>query len=66
MTRKQKKNLRDIIIALVIFLIVLTLDLVLKNAYSTSFEYGIASFIPNENFGWLLPFGIYFIIYIII
>ena len=66
MSRKQKRMLRNIIIALSLFLIVLILDLVLKNAYKDTFPYGIASFIPNENYGWLLPFGLYFLIYIFI
>lgn len=66
MTRKQKRMLRNIIIALSLFLMVLVTDLVLKNASKDTFPYGIASFIPNENYGWLLPFGLYFLIYIFI
>ena len=66
MTRKQKRMLRNIIIALSLFLMVLVTDLVLKNAYKDTFPYGIASFIPNENYGWLLPFGLYYLIYIFI
>ena len=62
MSRKQKRMLRDILIALGLFLIVLTLDLALKNAFKDSYPYGIASFIPNINYGWLLPFGLYFLI----
>ena len=66
MSRKQKRMLRDILIALGLFLIVLTLDLALKNAFKDSYPYGIASFIPNINYGWLLPFGLYFLIYVFI
>ncbi len=66
MTRKQKKNLKRIIIALILFLIVLITNIVLKNAFSNNFKYGLASIIPNEDFGWLLPLTLYFSIYIYI
>ena len=66
MSRKQRRMLKDIIIATVLFLVVLISDLVLKHAFSNDFKYGIASIIPNEAYGWLLPFGMYFLIYIFI
>ena len=66
MTKKQKRMLKNIIIALVCFLVVLTLDKVLKYGFSKSFPYGIASIIPSIEFGWLLPFALYFMIYIFI
>ena len=65
MTRKQKKLLKRIIIALVLFLITLVSDLILKNVFSSNFPNGLASII-NSNLGWLLPFGIYFLIYVFI
>lgn len=66
MTKKQKRMLKNIIISLVCFLVVLTLDKVLKYGFSESFPYGIASIIPSKEFGWLLPFALYFMIYIFI
>ena len=64
MTKKQKKNLKRIIIALIAFIIVKGLDLILEHA--AGFPNGIASIIPSESFGWLLAFGLYFIIYVYI
>lgn len=64
MTRKQKRNLRRIIIALVLFFIVLITDLVLKNAID-GYPNGISSLIEND-YGWLLTFSLYFAIYIYI
>ena len=55
MTRKQKKLLIRIIISLVLFLIVFIIDKIID----------LNSVIDND-FGFLLPFGLYFIIYIII
>ncbi len=66
MTKKQKKNLKRIIIALVMFIIVMIVNLVLTNAFGDKFPNGIASLIPNENYGWLLSFGVFFMIYIYI
>lgn len=66
MSRKQKRMLRDIIIAIASFFIILITNLILENAFKDKFPYGLASIIPNENVGWLLPFGLYFIIYIFI
>ena len=54
MTKKQKRMLKNIILALVCFLVVLTLDKVLKYGFSESFPYGIASIIPSKEFGWLI------------
>ena len=64
MTKKQKKNLIRIIIALACFLVVMITNKVLE-----SFEYypnGLASLINDEKYGWLLPFVLFFIIYVII
>lgn len=55
MTRRQKKNLIRIIIALVAFFIVMILDKTIN--LSTIIDY---------KYGWFLAFGIYFIIYIFI
>lgn len=66
MTKKQKRNLKRIIIALALFIIVKALDLILEKGFHDKFINGIASLIPNESFGWLLPFGLYLIIYIYI
>ncbi len=63
MTKKQKKNLKRIIIALIMFFLVLIIDLVLKYAFDK--ENGIASLIDNK-YGWLLTFALYFVIYIYI
>ena len=66
MTKKQKKMLKRIIISLVLFLIVLVTNLILEKGFSYKFPHGIASFIPDERFGFLLPFALYFGIYIYI
>ncbi len=66
MTRKQKRNLKRIIIALVCFLIVLFTNLILKNIQSLNLPLGLASLIKNEKVGWLIPFVIYFAIYLYI
>lgn len=65
MTRKLKKKLKRIIIALSLFLIVLITNLILKFVFKDNFSYGLASIINNQ-YGWLLPFGLYFAIYIYI
>ena len=56
MRRKQKRKLIRIVIALVLFIGVLIPDLI----------FGWETLIPDENLAWLLPFGIYFAIYILI
>ena len=66
MSKKLKKRLIRIIIALGIFVPVVILDLSLKHFSNGNFPRGIASFIPSETFGWLLPFAIYLGIYIYI
>lgn len=63
MTKKQKKNLRRIIISLVLFLIVLTINLILENAFKNDFPNGLASLIPNTNIGWIIPLILYLAIY---
>lgn len=65
MTRKQKKNLRRIIIAICAFLIVKSVDLILEKSFGDEFSNGLASCIPNK-YGWVLPFILYLIIYIYI
>ncbi len=64
MTKKQKKNLIRIIIALACFLVVMITNKVL--AKFEAYPNGLASLISNEKFGWLLPFALFFIIYVII
>ena len=55
MTKKQKKNLIRIIIALVYFLVVLVIDKTI-----------ILASVIDHNLGWLLPFGLYFLVYLFI
>lgn len=66
MTKKQKRNLNRILIALAAFLVIKILDLVLEHGFKGFFPNGIASIIPNENIGFLLPFALYFIVYLYI
>ena len=66
MTKKQKRNLKRIIISLCLFLIVLVTNLILKYGFKDRFEYGLASIIPSDRIGWLLPFGLFFLIYLYI
>ena len=66
MTKKQKKKLKRIIIALSIFIVLMLLNLILEKCFNNKFEYGIASLIPNEKYGWLLPFALFFIVYLYI
>lgn len=61
MTKKQKRNLKRIIIALSIFVVVFISNIILK--YGFKFEDGLATIIPNKRYGWLLPFGIYLCLY---
>ena len=66
MTKKQKKNLKRIIIALSIFIVLMLLNLILEKCFNNKFEYGIASLVPNEKYGWLLPFALFFAVYLYI
>ena len=66
MTKKQKKKLKRIIIALSIFIVLMLLNLILEKCFNNKFEYGIASLIPTEKYGWLLPFALFFIVYLYI
>lgn len=66
MTKKQKKNLKRILIALAIFLVLMITNLVLEKGFSTRFPYGIASLIPNDKYGWILSFALFFIVYLYI
>lgn len=65
MTKKQRKNLKRIVIAVICFLFIFVSDLVLKNAFNDKFSNGIASLIPG-NYGWILTFGLYLALYIFI
>ena len=66
MTKKQKKNLKRIVIALTMFFIVMFINIILKHIKSLNLENGLADIIPNKKFGWLLPFSLYFMIYLFI
>ena len=66
MTKKQKKNLKRIVIALIMFFVVMLTNLILKHIKSLNLVNGLADIIPNKKFGWLLPFGLYFMIYLYI
>ncbi len=66
MTKKQKKNLKRIIIALIAFFLVKGVDIILSKAFTNNFPNGIASLIPSNTYGWLLSFILYFIIYVYI
>ena len=67
MTKKQKKNLKRIIIALAAFIVLVAADKILSAiGGGATFENGLASLIPNETFGWLLPFALFFSVYIYI
>lgn len=63
MTKKQKKNLIRIIVSLAAFLIILLFDKVIIKHVSPYFS--LATVIPNK-YGWLLAFGMYFMVYVII
>ena len=66
MTKKQKKNLKRIVIALTMFFVVMFINIILKHIKSLNLENGLADIIPNKKFGWLLPFALYFMIYLYI
>lgn len=63
MTKKQKKELRKIIIALILFISVFISNIIIK--YCFKFSQGLAGLI-NNKYGWLLPFILYLLIYIYI
>ena len=65
MTKKQRRLLKKIIISLILFLIVTITNLILEKGFNDIFPYGLASIFDN-NYGWLLPFGLYFLIYVYI
>lgn len=56
MSRKSKKNLIRIIVSFILFAILFALDLIV----------GLDTIISNENISWILPFTLYFIVYLII
>ena len=63
MTKKQKKNLIRIIVSLAAFLIILLFDkVIIKHVSPYS---SLATVIPNK-YGWLLAFGMYFMVYVVI
>ena len=66
MTKKQRKNLKRIIIALIAFIIIKALDLILSHGFKAYFPNGIASIIPNDYIGWILALVLYFIVYVYI
>ncbi len=66
MTKKQKRNLKRIIIAIILFFIVMLTNIILKQIKNLNFENGLADIIPNKSIGWLVPFALYFIIYLYI
>ncbi len=55
LTRKEKRNLIRIIVALTLFIIIFTLDKI----------FGLGDILTG-NFSWLLPFCLYLLVYIII
>lgn len=65
MTKKQKKNLKRILISLSIFLLVFICNIILKYGFRDRFSDGLASVFVGD-FGWLLPFFIYLAIYFFI
>ncbi len=65
MTKKQKKQLKRIVIALIAFAILMIVDKVLALGFKDYFPLGIASLIPND-YGWLLTFGLFFLVYVYI
>ncbi len=64
MSKKQKKQLKRIIIALICFCLLMIVDKVLSLGFKDKFPLGIASLIPND--GWLLTFSLFFLVYIYI
>lgn len=67
MTKKQKKNLKRIIVALAAFIVLVAADKILSAiGGGATFKNGLASLIPNETFGWLLPFALFFAVYLYI
>ena len=68
MTKKQKRNLKRIIIALSCFLIVFSTNLILEKigGDNPKFPFGLGSIFPNSSIGWLLPFLLFLSIYIYI
>lgn len=65
MSKKLKKKLKRIIIALCMFFIVLITNLILEKGFSDRFPNGLAS-IANNRYGFFIPFALYFAIYIYI
>ncbi len=65
MTKKQKKNLKRILIGLSAFIVILLADIIFKHAFSERFPFGLASIIEG-SLGWLIPFGLYLAVYLYI
>ena len=66
MNKKQKKKLLRIIISGGLFLIVFITNLILEKCFNDTFPSGLASILPLNNIGWILPFILYLSIYIVI
>ena len=65
MSRKLKKQLRRIVIALTAFAVTFCADHILPALWPERLPLGLASLIPG-GFGWLLPLGIFLAIYVYI
>ncbi|MBR3849282.1 MAG: cadmium-translocating P-type ATPase [Oscillospiraceae bacterium] len=65
MSRKLKKQLRRIVIALAAFAVAFCADHILPALWPERLPLGLASLIPG-GFGWLLPLGIFLVIYVYI
>jgi len=65
MTKKQRKLLKKIIISSILFLIVTITNLILEKGFNNLFPYGLSSII-NNDYGWILTFALYFLIYVYI
>ncbi len=66
MSKKQMKKLLRIIISGGLFLIVFITNLILEKCFNDTFPSGLASILPLNNIGWILPFILYLSIYIVI
>ncbi len=64
MTKKQKKSLKKIVIAFSFFAVLFITNLILKHPFGSRFEFGLASVIEYKNLGFLLPFVLYFSVYV--
>ncbi len=65
MTKKQKKSLRDIIIATSLFFIIFITDFLLAKL-SKNYPLGLGGLLKNKKIGFLLPLILYFCLYVFI